>query len=306
MKWEKFGKIFDHDSLGLEWFKTNVMVPVPYIKRDGNIRLFLTFCDKEVVGRAAYVDLDSNDPTKVLGYSKNPILDIGAPGMFDDFGVLPASIVAADNKLYMFYSGYQRLQSLPYVVFSGIAVSEDEGESFRRISQAPFLDRRDNELFIRSNPVVRKFADGYRIYYASGNSWSVNQKKEVPVYDLKTSNSRDLLSWTDESTIAIPLENDEYGITVPSIWEEDGRYKMIYSIRSVSSEYRLGYAESVDGVHFTRMDHLVGIDVSTSGWDSEMICFANRVVVNDNTWLFYVGNNYGRGGLGVAKLTSSK
>jgi len=302
MEWIKLGRVFAPETFNLPWYKKNIMVPIPVLKEEGIIRLYLTFCDDDIVGRAGYVDLDANDPTRIIGFSKRPILDIGNPGMFDDFGVLPASMLPVDGKLYMFYSGYQRLVSLPYIVYSGVAVSTDGGESFKRVFETPILDRRPGELTIRSNPVCRPVAGGYRMYYASGAEWTQNQKKEVPIYDLKTTFSTDLCSWSGESSIAIPLEGDEYGITVPSIWEEGGLTKMIYSIRSVSKEYRLGYAESDDGVHFVRKDEEVGIDVSPSGWDSEMICFANRIAVGGETYLFYVGNHYGQGGLGVAKL----
>ena len=79
---------------------------------------------------------------------------------------------------------------------------------------------------------------------------------------------------------------------------------MMYSIRKLSNGYRLGYAESDDGIKFTRMDDKVGIDVSETGWDSEMICFGSRLQYKDKTYLFYCGNKYGLDGFGYAEQES--
>jgi len=50
---------------------------------------------------------------------------------------------------------------------------------------------------------------------------------------------------------------------------------MWYSYRGRNNikTYRIGYAESFDGLQWIRKDDDVGIDVSKTGWDSEMICY---------------------------------
>ena len=80
---------------------------------------------------------------------------------------------------------------------------------------------------------------------------------------------------------------------------------MWYSVRSHSRGYRLGYAESRDGVQWERRDSEVGIDVSESGWDSEMIHCGWIQEAWGRTYLFYNGNDYGATGFGVAVLRSS-
>jgi hypothetical protein len=79
---------------------------------------------------------------------------------------------------------------------------------------------------------------------------------------------------------------------------------MFYSIRTRSKGYRLGYAESKDGVTWQRRDDDVGIDVSADGWDSEMIAYASVVAHGDKVYMFYNGNNCGATGFGYAILRS--
>ncbi len=77
------------------------------------------------------------------------------------------------------------------------------------------------------------------------------------------------------------------------------RYRMWYSFRGAA--YRMGYAESPDGLEWTRRDRECVVDPSASGWDAEMVTYP-LVVRHRDTWLlFYNGNGYGRTGIGLAR-----
>jgi len=76
---------------------------------------------------------------------------------------------------------------------------------------------------------------------------------------------------------------------------------MFYSYRG-EKPYRIGYAESNDGITWIRKDDEIGIDVSQEGWDSEMIEYPFVIEHNNKQILFYNGNEYGKTGLGYAVL----
>jgi len=75
---------------------------------------------------------------------------------------------------------------------------------------------------------------------------------------------------------------------------------MWYASRGES--YRIGYAESADGLRWERKDHLSGINVSESGWDSEMVEYPFVFDAKGRRYLLYNGNDYGRSGIGLASL----
>lgn len=79
---------------------------------------------------------------------------------------------------------------------------------------------------------------------------------------------------------------------------------MWYAVRG--EHYIIGYAESNDGYTWTRKDHLAGINVSESGWDSEMIEYPFIFDHKDNRYMFYNGNGYGRTGIGLAILSKEQ
>ncbi|MCI6066033.1 hypothetical protein MR818_11815 [bacterium] len=306
MKWNKKGKIYDHNTFNLEWYKKNSMVPLPYLKDDKTLRIYTTMCDEYNIGRIGYVDVNPENPSEILGYSKKPIINIGEDGHFDDNGVVTASLLKEDEKLYMFYSGYQSCVKVPYMIFTGLAVSYDNGDTFEKLTtDVPLLDRVKGEAGTRCVPYVIKNGDTYQMWYTSdyGKGWISTPNKLEPLYDMKYMESKDLFQWPSKGETAVTFkDDDEHGICKCTVWKEDDKYKVIYSIRHISKGYRLGYGEAEDGVHFKRMDELVGIDVSEAGFDDDMVCFAERIDCNGKVYLFYSGNHYGMEGIGYAEL----
>lgn len=306
MKWQKKGLICSHNTFCLSWYKKNTMVPVPYLLNNNKLRIFLTFCDEKNIGRIGYIDVNPQNPSEIIDYSKEPLIDIGEEGCFDDNGVVTASIIKDNNQLYLYYSGYQLGVKIPYTIFSGLAISKDEGNSFTKYSKVPILDRINDEIVSRCAPIVIKEDGIFKIWYTGDydGGWSENNNKKLPFYYLKYLESNDGINWgAREGINCIEFkDNDEHGLAKASIWKEDNKYKMIYSIRTFSKGYRLGYAESNDGIKYTRMDDKVGINISENGWDSEMICFGSRFKYEDKVYLFYCGNKYGLDGFGYAEL----
>ena len=66
--------------------------------------------------------------------------------------------------------------------------------------------------------------------------------------------------------------------------------------------YRIHYAESPDGIHWKWTPEPV-LDVSATGWDSEMTCHPSVLHHEGRTYMFYDGNHFS--GIGVAELASS-
>ena len=82
-------------------------------------------------GRPAWVGRRGRgDPTRVLAVSSEPSLDVGGPGQFDDNGVNPLSVFRRGDRIWLYYAGWQRGMRLPYLLFTGLAFSDDDGAHF--------------------------------------------------------------------------------------------------------------------------------------------------------------------------------
>jgi hypothetical protein len=301
--WEKLGCVYVAEG-EQAWAQRRAFLPASVLLSGGRIRVFVAFLDSEMVGRVGFVDVAAADPTEVVEVSEEPALDVGDPGMFDDAGVNPLSVFCWQDRLWMYYVGWQRTWRAPYLLFTGLAYSNDEGRSFRRHARIPVLDRTHAEPMLRSGTFVAPpDGDGFRAWYMTGDRWIESRGRTRPTYGMRYIESPDGVSWPCAGTPCLdPVPPDEYGFGRPYVLRDRGRLRMWYSIRSHSKGYRLGYAESADGIVWERRDDEVGIDVSGSGWDSEMIHCGWLQQTKFGTYLFYNGNNYGETGFGVAVL----
>jgi predicted GH43/DUF377 family glycosyl hydrolase len=302
MKWIKKGRIYRPDG-SLPWAKKYGFPPTPVRMSGDTLRLYLAFCDENTVGRIGYVDVSANDPSTILHVSDRPVLDIGAPGCFDENGILPTSVIRVGDELYMYYVGYQLGMKVRYYQFEGLAISRDGGESFHRERRVPVIDRSDAELLNRTSAFVMLDNGVFRMWYVGGSEWVAARGKMLPLYNMRYLESADGREWGDEGRVVIDFAGeDEHAFGRPWIVHEGDLYRMFYSVRTHSKGYRLGYAESPDGIEWHRKDAEVGIDVSSEGWDSEMIAYSSIVKHGNTTYMFYNGNNCGETGFGYAVL----
>ncbi|WP_207511687.1 hypothetical protein [Longitalea luteola] len=307
MKWKKLGLVYAPEK-NLWWNQLYAILPTPfYLKDQGIIRVYFATTCAERYGRITYVDVDANNPTEIVNNPHEFIIDIGQPGAFDDCGVNVSSVIEYNDNIYLYYAGYQRHSRTPYSILSGLAIGDDH-HLFKRYSSVPVLERTDTELDLRSAPTVI-YEDGkFKMWYVAGMGWKhvegeVHKNKFMPVYQLKYGESEDGKKWNVESEPVFKLEKDEFGFGRPFIYKKaDNIYQLYYSIRRSSRSYRIGFAESEDGRLWTRKDNEIGIDVSSSGWDAEMICYPAVISAQGKTYMFYNGNNNGETGFGVAEL----
>jgi predicted GH43/DUF377 family glycosyl hydrolase len=304
LKWIKKGLVYDPGGDPSWWAQAWALQPTPLVRADGSIRVFAGFRTREGVSRVGFVDVSAADPAHILRVSKEPVLDIGIPGAFDENGVVPCSIVERDGKLFLFYAGYQIGQKVKFYVFGGLAMSADGGESFTRMSRVPVCDRTDEELFFRVIHTMMLDEGRWRAWYGAGDSFDVEDGRQFPRYNIRHAYSPDGFRLSDEHKVCVDMSGGEYRVSRPYVIKHDGIYKMFYGAGTKEEGYRLAYAESADGIEWTRKDEEVGIEVSSSGWDSRMQAYPAVVSFRDRVYLFYNGNDYGRDGFGYAILES--
>lgn len=301
MKWEKLGLVYNPKGR-VPWMKTHASVPTAIIL-DDRIRVFLAFRDAENVGRIGWVDCSTDGQFKIIGESEHPCLDVGRPGAFDDNGVTPMAVLPWGEKLRCYYGGWQLTPQVRYLLFTGAAVSTDNGVTFTRESEVPVFERSSKELTVRSGAFVLQHEGIWKAWYAAGSEMIEVGQKAVPTYHLAYMESEDGLRWPSKGIVSIiPEAPDEFGFGRPFVEIKNGIYHIWYSVRTKSRGYFIGYATSDDGIRWKRQDAIGGLYPSKTGWDSEMTGFASIVETAAGRFMFYNGNGYGLTGVGVARL----
>jgi hypothetical protein len=279
----------------------NAMVPTPFLKSDGNLRVFITLCDQENIGRIYFVDVEM--PSCRAGPIIGPVLDVGRPGDFDEHGVVVAQIVGGhSNSLLMYYSGFRRFKDWPYEIYTGLAISVDGGQSFKKFSAHPILPQVRGENLFRCAPHVLWVRGVYKMWYVAGSEWCLVQGRQVPQYFLHVIESSDGFVWNGPGTACMTLRDGEHGIGRPWIEFGEGIFRLYYSIRNLPSGlYSLGYAESYDGEKWFRCDEALGLSGGLAQFDCNAMCYSALVEVNRVTYLLYNGNSYGFDGFAITR-----
>lgn len=301
MDWTKAELIISKDTVAIDWLKLNVMCPVPIILDDSTIRIYAAFCDEYNRGRVGYIDVYRHNPSIIKQISEKPCLDIGHIGTFDENGVLPTCVFKEKDRLFMYYCGFQKYSDFPYTSLLGLAVSDDEGETFERVKITPILERVEGEQFIRTGATCVVNDRGYDLYYASGNTWfELYEGKMEPIYNLKMISSMDMTRFDGMGEDVIILHDDEYGITIPQLFKYDEKDMLLFSVRSKSKGYRIEYAVK-EGDEWERQGE-IGLASNSCGWYKEMQCFGKILSDGDDVLLFFSGNHYGIGGIGWTQM----
>ena len=266
MKWKKRGLVYAPTG-ELWWARNYATIPTVEVVDDSVLRVYFASLDENRFGRIGYVDVSAGNPRQILYETKEPILDLGELGTFDDSGVNPSCLLNVAGKKYLYYIGWQRCERVPYMLFAGLAISDD-GTTFKRAARVPILDRTDDEPFSRSAPFVLLEEGIFRMWYWTCLRWT--REHDWIHYNnvLKCARSEDGMHWVSQSQPCIaPDWSQDYSIGRPWVIREAGIYRMWYSIRSSSKvkPYRIGYAESRDGLNWRRKDDEVGMQSFQQG-----------------------------------------
>jgi predicted GH43/DUF377 family glycosyl hydrolase len=298
MKWKKLGLIFSADN-HYDWMVTHAAVPFAECVKDNLFRVYFSTRDKYNRSHVAYVEIDIQKPQTIINLSEKPILLPGNLGAFDDSGVMLSWITDYKEHKYLYYIGWNLGVTVPFRNSIGLAISRKDNLNFTRYSEGPIIDRSLTEPHFCASSCVIKESQKFKMWYLSCVKWELVNDKPQHWYNIKYAESNDGVNWIRNGTVCIDFKSiHEYAISRPSVIKDDKIYKMWYSYRG--SSYRIGYAESNDGINWTRLDEQVGIDVSNEGWDSEMIEYPYVFDHKDKRYMLYNGNGYGKTGFGLA------
>jgi hypothetical protein len=111
--WTKQGQIFT--SAGQHsWMQTHNQNPCALVLED-RIRVYFT-CRPGPDDRGyfnsviSFVEIDRNDPQKVLHVHDRPLLEAGGMGAFDQFGTMPGAVLRVGDEVWMSYVGWMRCE----------------------------------------------------------------------------------------------------------------------------------------------------------------------------------------------------
>jgi predicted GH43/DUF377 family glycosyl hydrolase len=295
MNWRKLGHVFQ-PSGEFDWARSHAANPIPEHMEGDFFRIYFSARDDKNRSSIGYVVVELKDQCRIVEVAKEPVLRPGDLGMFDDCGVSIGCVVRVGSSRYLYYMGWNLAVTVPWKNALGLAVSDSAEGPFRRWSRFPVVPLDETDPYTISYPWVMREGSHYRMWYGSNLRWG-SEKKDM-LHVIKYAESDDALHWEKQDKIMIdsasPAEN---AICKPCIVKDTDFYRMWFCSRGES--YRIEHAVSKDGLVWQRLGQ-DNIDVSATGWDSEMIEYPCVFDHRGRRFLLYCGNSFGATGFGLA------
>ncbi|HVS95599.1 MAG TPA: sialidase family protein [Puia sp.] len=315
LNWRKLGRIFDPTEHRTSWMYHYAQNP-NVLELEDRLRIYFTCRPQRdqsgnCVSNTAYADFEKRPPFKLMGVADSPVMELGGPGDFDEFGIMPGSLVRMEEsgQIWLYYVGWTRMQSVPYKWSNGLAISKDNGRTFQRYSKGPVMGATFNDPYLQACPrVMRLDKSEFIMWYNSGTEWNLMDGHHESVYITRFATSADGVNWSQNNRQVIPTIVPKECQTSASFISFGGKNHIFFSyrhgldFRNKENGYRIGYAYGDNFTDWTRKDELSNLTISDQGWDSEMVCYPHVIEIDGKIYLFYCGNNFGQNGFGVAVL----
>ena len=299
MKWKKLGQIYTVANKN-PYLLTHASNPIAIHLVDDDFRVFFSARNKENKSSVSFIDIDLVS-RKIKYIYQKPLLVFGKENSFYSHGISIGNMYKGnDNNNYILFMGWQFPKDDHWKGEVGrILVTKNQKMDLLPKTTFMAIDKEDKISL--SYPFVI-FHDGiYKMWYGSTIDWTSENGEMIHVIKYATSiDGENWIKWG----VAIPFEiGIAQAFSRPSVIIDENGYHMWYSYRSgTGKKYRIGYSYSRDGIDWKNDLNTIGIDVSNSGWDSEMICYPYVFDWKGDRYMLYNGNNYGKLGFGMAIL----
>ncbi len=300
--WQKLGLLYDPsaETDRSPALLTHAANPLA-VHMDGDVfRVFYSGRDAKQRSSVGGVDIDIVQRTVVADH-REPFFAAGPPDSFYADGVSIGNCYEAGGKRYILFMGWQTPADQHWYGEMGRLVLTDEG-TLDLDGTGPFMKRDEIDPISVSYPWVMGSDDaGYEMWYGSTRTWDGGNGEMVHVINHATSENGQV--WTKfGQAVPAPLGTAQ-AFSSPTVVSGPGRsLEMWFSYRGAPPRtYRIGHATSPDGFEWSLDLDGNTVDVSDSGWDSEMVEYPYVFEHAGSRYMLYCGNGYGRSGFGLAR-----
>ena len=254
-----------------------------------------------------YFDVEKENPEKIINICEQPLIEPGELGSFDQAGVMPTEIISHNGIKYLYYIGWTNRKDVPYFNTIGLALSYDQGKTYKKFSTGPVFGCSYKEPGYTGTIKILVEDGIWKSWYLSCRKWlKTNNDSVEPLYDIKYAESKNGIDWEPSNITCIPLKEEQGGISQASVLKVDKYYYMWYSYRNKidyridkKNSYKIGHARSLNGKEWDILDTPV-LEPSDNGWDSLMVEYPSVIKGKDFYYMFYNGNGFGKEGIGYA------
>ncbi len=284
--------------------KTHVAVPFAEKLKGDLFKIYFCVRDKKNRSHITYAIYDFKKKSLYKRINKIPILKPGKLGTFDENGVTPSWITKYKKNKYIFYVGWNTGGNTRMSLFTGVGIIKKK--RIVRFQESPLLERNKVDPFLTATNCVLKENKKFKMWYVSGDGWTIKSNETFPKYNIKYAESKDCINWKRKGKICVDYKSsNEFALARPSILKIKKQYFLWYSYKAHGKNYKIGFAKSKDGLKWFRRDNdLIFKPNKRYKWENEMQAYPHVFLHKKQIYMLYNGNGYGKTGIALARLKS--
>lgn len=283
------------------------LTPTPVLRDEGTVRVFGGMRDAHGISRIGWVDVDASTRAPVAVCTA-PALDTGPPGAFDANGVILGDVAAEalSGDLVLAYVGFSMFPTIKFRAYSGLATSSDGGETFTRVTSEPWLGRHHAGLpnsIIAAHSLYRDADGRWCALVAVGDGWEDIGGRPYPRYFTVAAAGPDLATMTVDPAPLLPMPDGVYRLGRPRVAPlGDGSAAIVATGGRRDGDYR-AYAFGASGEGWAQLAAPPPIAPGCSPLASVQAAYPAHIVVGDEVWVFFNGDDMGRAGALLTRAT---
>ena len=254
-EWKKLGRIFDPTSMGSHsWMKEYAQSPSVLIF-EKHIRVY--FCTRpaaddkgQYMSYIGYVDLNRDNLIEVTSVCKDPVMQLGGLGTFDEFGTNPASVIRDGEEVRIYYAGltnkWIKNEGKPEPVYKIRMAYSDDGINWKKHGK-DLIENKLEENECQASPDIFFWKGKYHMFFCY--RYNFGFKKKEKGYRIGYASSDDLVNWIrNDAKAGLDISDegwDSETVSYPHVFELDNKIYMFYQGNEMG-RYGFGLAELVN------------------------------------------------------------
>lgn len=296
--WEKLGQLFVPSGKNAQLL-SHASNPLAIHLNEDVYRVFYSGRDHNNKSSVGFVDVDIVK-LKVVNDHEETVFSCGNQESFYSHGVSIGNIYSNNGKKFILFMGWQIPEGGHWRGDIGRLELADNEKLIINPPEA-FMTTDAEDPVSLSYPWVTFHNGIYKMWYGSTITWKTENGEMLHV--IKYATSSDGNNWTKHGQ-AIPSKLGlAQAFSRPTVLINDIGYHMWYSYRKGDgTKYKIGYSTSSDGLNWENHPDNSGLENSVEGWDSEMVCYPYVLEHNNEIYMLYNGNQFGKTGFGIAQF----
>jgi hypothetical protein len=231
---------------------------------------------------------------RVSHVTKEPLLEPGRPGCFDEAGVNVTHAQLSDGELTVWYHGWVLKRDGGWLNSIGCARGTLQ-HGLKRISSAPVFDRGPEDPTSLGYPFWFNLSIGRTLFYCSYETYGVPSLGQSYSYRVKAATGEELM----RSVSLLPHTGTLEAQSRPTVVYFGGRYRMFLSVKG--THYHIRGAESCDGTNWSWSSDEWSLHPSGNSGEIFEVAYSFVFEHQGQLLMFYNGDSHGETGIGLAR-----